>query len=315
MKKNLFYLTIVAIFTCFLLWMLFDPALTIETASEALLLFREKLFPSLFPFLVLGECLIILGIPTYLSYLLGKPFQSLFHLNGKSAFLVLMSMLSGFPSGPKYTKSLYEEGALSKEEGEKALYIVHFSNPLFILGTVFLVLQQRKVTYFVLISHILSNFLVAFLNRGRKKVEQEKRILLPRFISSKANELSSFGIRFLEAIQSAIYTMLFMLGSITFFMLASKMFTSSIENPILKSVITGILDLTSGIFSLQTKDLSLFLKGLFATIFLTFGSFSVHLQVLNVLKGSDLSYRPFLKGRMEATVFSILLYLLLFYFV
>ncbi len=309
MKKNFYYLTILSLFLCFFIFLLKERLVTIEVMQNALTLWRENLFPTLFPFLVLGEIFIALGIPGYLANFLEKPFQKGFHLSGKASFVLFMSLFSGFPSGPKYTRCLYEKKEISLEEANHLLFLVHFSNPLFILGTIYLVLQNRRIPFLILFAHIGSNFLVALVKRKRSSVLGQTTSLKQAW-KENITQFSSFGFSFLEAIQSAISTMLFMLGSISFFMLLAKMCTQWIQSPIIKSIFTGIFDLTSGIFSLKSANLSLFLKGMLATIFVTFGGFSVHLQVLNTLKGSMLSYKNFLKGRLLATLFAILLFLL-----
>ncbi len=311
MKKKLGYLTILIMFCFFLCFLLKERNTTLEVAQESLTLWRENLFPSLFPFLALGEILIFLGLPNYLATLFEKPFQMLFHLNGKASFLLLMSMLSGFPSGPKYTKLLFEQNEISKEEANHLLQLVHFSNPLFVLSTVAFVLRDNNLTLCVLFSHIAANFVLAFLHRGKAQKKTCQNASFPVIFKKKVQDFSSFGLKVLDAIQSALSTMLFMLGSVTFFMLLATMCTKLVPNLYLKSFLTGILDLTSGIFRLQAPGIIPLMKGLMATVFLSFGGFSVHLQVLNVLKDSTLSYGIFMKGRIEATCLAVMIFLLL----
>lgn len=43
-----------------------------------------------------------------------------------------------FPSNAKYTKELYLEGSINEHEASKILMFTHFSNPLFLLGTLFI---------------------------------------------------------------------------------------------------------------------------------------------------------------------------------
>ena len=76
-----------------------------------------------------------------------------------------------------------------------------------------------------------------------------------------------------------------MLGSITFFMFFSKLITSFLAlNPFLETIITGILDMTSGISLVGEINTTLYIKGMLVLTFITFGSFSVHLQVINNIK-------------------------------
>ena len=70
------------------------------------------------------------------------------------------------------------------------------------------------------------------------------------------------------------------------------------------------MDLTSGINLVPTLSISIELKALLMLIFITFGSLSVHLQVINAIKNTNLSYTNFFIGRILETIISIILFLL-----
>ena len=102
-----------------------------------------------------------------------------------------------------------------------------------------------------------------------------------------------------------------MLGSITFFMFFSKLLTSFLSlNPFFETVITGILDMTSGISLVPSINTTSYIRGLLVLTFITFGSFSVHLQVLNNIKEENLEYKYFFFGRVIETAIALLLYIL-----
>jgi len=69
------------------------------------------------------------------------------------------------------------------------------------------------------------------------------------------------------------------------------------------------MDLTTGISLVPTLDFSLKIKALMMLNFITFGSLSVHLQVINVIKKTDLSYYNFLIGRVLQSVIASILFL------
>ena len=114
-----------------------------------------------------------------------------------------------------------------------------------------------------------------------------------------------------NAINDAIKLLLFMLGSITFFMFFSKLIISTLHlNNFYSVITTGILDLTSGISMVNTLNISNYLQGLIVLSFITFGSLSVHLQVINNIKEQDLSYKYFFIGRIIETSLALVIYLL-----
>ena len=139
-------------------------------------------------------------------------------------------------------------------------------------------------------------------------------ILRPK--SSESFKISPYKANsFLEAlpnaINEAVKLLLFMLGSITFFMFLAKLISSFFNlNPFITTIITGLLDLTSGISLVGNLSLDLTIKGLIILSFITFGSLSVHIQVLNNIKEQDISYKYFLMGRIIQTALALLLYLI-----
>lgn len=287
------------------------PKFIIESGVNAITIFKEKLFPSIFPFFVLSFLMLNLGYGNYLSILFENIIYKLFHIRGQSAFVIIMSIISGFPSGPKYISKLYNSGQLSKDESNYLLLFTHFANPLFILGTVGGLLHNMQLAIIILFAQIISNFIIGILLRPKKEVIK-KTVMKSKLKTAYHNNDSSLLVALPDAINGAIEVLLFMLGSICFFMFVSKIATNIFHfSQITETVFTGILDLTSGI-SLASR--LLFPKKFVACLmlsFVTFGSFSVHLQAINAIRNTDLSYRYFFIGRIIQTAISLILFFIL----
>ena len=71
-----------------------------------------------------------------------------------------------------------------------------------------------------------------------------------------------------------------------------------------------LFDLTNGIVgcSLINND---FIRSLFILLFLSFGSFSIHMQVFEIIEDKD-SYLSFVKGRFIGSFISIICFIILF---
>ena len=105
--------------------------------------------------------------------------------------------------------------------------------------------------------------------------------------------------------------LLFMLGSITIFQIISQIITTNFPlNKLSQVLITGLLDLTSGISLVPTLNLNKILSAKIMLFFITFGSFSVHIQVINAIRKTDLSYMSFLIGRIMQSFIAIFLFTL-----
>ncbi len=301
MKKKYQELFAVLIILFLYLGIFINPSLIIESGISSINIFKNKLFPSIFPFFVLASLLLELGIATKISNKLNPIFKRLFHVEGNSSFIILVSIISGFPSGSKYVVESYKNKTIDKNTANYLLTFTHFANPLFILGTCGLILNSLSLAYKILVIQIVSNLILGIILRP-------KEIKTFKAINNYQNK--SFLEALPKAINDAIKLLLFMLGSITFFMFFSKLLTSFLSlNPFFETIITGILDMTSGISLVPNIDTTNYIRGLLVLTFITFGSFSVHLQVLNNIKEEDLEYKYFFFGRIIETSIALLLYI------
>ncbi len=302
MKRKYQELLAVLIILFIYLGIFINPSLIIESGITSINIFKTKLFPSIFPFFVLASLLLELGLATKISKKLNPLFKRLFHVEGNSSFIILVSIISGFPSGSKYIVESLKTKSISKDTANYLLTFTHFANPLFVLGTCGLILNSISLAYKILIIQILSNLILGIILRP-------KEIVFSKITNNPQNK--SFLEALPKAINDAIKVLLFMLGSITFFMFFSKLLTSTLSlNPFFKTIITGILDMTSGISLVNTINTTNYIRGLLVLTFITFGSFSVHLQVLNNIKEEDIEYKYFFLGRIIETSIALLLYIL-----
>ena len=302
MKRKYQELLAVLIILFLYLGIFINPSLIIESGITSINIFKTKLFPSIFPFFVLASLLLELGIASKISNKVNSLFKRLFHVEGNSSFIILVSIISGFPSGSKYVVESYKNKTIDKTTANYLLTFTHFANPLFILGTCGLILNSLSLAYKILIIQIISNLILGIILRPKKIISSKK-------INNYQNK--SFLEALPKAINDAIKLLLFMLGSITFFMFFSKLLTSFLSlNPFFETIITGILDMTSGISLVPSIDTTNYIRGLLVLTFITFGSFSVHLQVLNNIKEEDLEYKYFFFGRIIETSIALLLYIL-----
>lgn len=304
MKRKYHYLLgfIIILFSYFGIFCF--PNIMINSSINALLIFREKLFPSIFPFFVLSFLFINMGYPLILNKYFKNITRKIFHLSENTTFILLMSIISGFPSGAKYIVKDYNNNYITKEEGNQLLLFTHFANPLFVLGTCGILLNSKRLAYKILICQLLANIILGILVRPKNiTITKKKEVVFstPSLISILP-----------DAINEAMEVLIFMLGSITIFQFFTNcflLFTN--ESVFLKTIFTGIMDLTSGINLVPTLSISIELKALLMLIFITFGSLSVHLQVINAIKNTNLSYTNFFIGRILESIIAIILFLLI----
>lgn len=289
-----------------------------NTVSFSFHVWKDNIFPSLFPFFILSTLLIEYGFVELVSELLKPVMTRVFKIESKAAFIFVMSMISGFPSNAKYTKELYEKGIISSKAATKILTFTHFSNPLFILGTVsILFLNNKEIGLIILLSHYITNFIVGIIFRNFFQCQKEDtNISINRAIlamhQKRIHKNKQFGEIITEAITGAIQTLLLVLGTVTMFLIVSTILNQIFHfNKLEQGIVSGMIEMTQGLSYLCKLPISLKLKSIFSTMILSFGGFSVHMQVISILSGTKISYKPYFIARIiHAVISGILVYFL-----
>ena len=284
-------------------------------------IWKNNIFPSLFPFFLLSELLIQYGFVEFLSELL-KPFMNIvFRISSKTAFIFVMSTISGFPSNAKYTKALLEEGKITDQEATKILLFTHFSNPLFILGTVSITfLGNREVGLLILLCHYLTNLILGVLFRNYHPSPKENykvsfRKALDQMHQVRIHQKESFPTIFTNALNHSIQTLLFILGVTTAFLILTTLTLKQLPiSEVLKSVCNGMIEMTQGLKYISLLNIPLKLKGVLTVMILSFGGFSVHMQLIGILSKSKIKYFPYLTARLLHALIASLLFFFSFEF-
>ena len=147
-----------------MLLLLLFPNLCLQSAQHGLLLWFNKVLPSLLPFMIFINILVPLdGLNKLIAF--SSPIsQKLWHLPGHSFFAFIMGLIAGYPMGAKVVKTLYMEHKLTKEEAELTLCFSNNCGPLFIIGTVgTAMLSYTSLGYFLFFIHLLSAILISLL--------------------------------------------------------------------------------------------------------------------------------------------------------
>ena len=308
MKKISLNTIIILITSIILINVLLNRELIFNTISFSLNIWVKNIIPSLFPFFVLSDILINYGIIKYVPNCIKKTFSKLFNIKEDCLVIFLLSMLSGFPSNARNTKNMYQKGIITKEEAEHILIFTHFSNPLFILGTVAIFFLNNK-TYglIILISHYLSNIILGIILRNKSSYSPSNHY--NTFSPNRQN----FGIVLSKSIKSSIDTLLMILGTLTCFLIISTLIIHNLNlNNYNSTLIKGILEITMGLKDLSLLNINDIYKVVISSMFLSFGGLSVHMQVISELSDTDISYKPFIFGRFFHAIIAGLISIFLF---
>lgn len=315
MKKILSNVLLLLIMILISVEVLIESADVLESVKFSFNIWENSIFPSLFPFFVIGNILIDLGFPKLLGTLLKDVMYKLFKINGTGAFIIILSILSGFPSSAKYTKELYLNGEINDKEATKLLTFTHFSNPLFILGTLSITfLNNKEIGMCILISHYIGNLFIGLIFRnyyiskkGTTKVSLKNAIISMN--SSRTDK--SFGQMLSNAITSSISTLLLILGTVTIFLVLTTLINNNLSVSLYyKSIINGIFEMTQGLKYLSMLKIPLYKQALISVFFISFGGLSVHMQVLSIISDTKIKYFPYFISRiLHASISTIIFFI------
>jgi len=290
------------------------PKDTIDTVLFAINIWFYNVLPTLFPFFILSDFFINYGIVDLISEL-SKNIMRIFNLSGNCSFVLFGSIISGIPSGARYSKQLLDSNSITEDEANHLITFTHFANPLFIIGTIgSLLLKNVKLGYIILISHILGNIIIGFIFRNRIYIEKEDISLNKAFQAMHKKRISN-KYNFISILSNSIYNtidiLFLLLGIIIIFLLLSNVISKLIINENLLLVVKGIMEMTQGVKYVSLSNISLLMKTIFITFFISFGGLSVHLQISSIINESKIKYKNFLIARiLHSFISSILVYIL-----
>lgn len=313
--------TIIVLLACITSLLIF-PNLCISAAQQGLLLWFNKVLPSLLPFMILIHMLTGLDSLKSISKHASLITYKLWKLPGCTLFAFIMGLLAGYPMGGRIIKDLVITGNLTPKQGEKALCFCNNCGPLFIVGTVgTALLGDVKLGYFLLIIHILSATISSILLKPTFPSTTSKRT--PLQIATSSKTLSTL---FNEAVVNSMDTMTCIGGYIIFFSVISHLITDTyvlqwffklpiinqIPTSTLQAILTSILELSNGVNSLSQISSPYTLALLSAA--LAFGGLCIYFQTLYVLEGLTLSTKPYLLSKCLQAIISFLLTCVLYPF-
>ncbi len=305
MKKRLPVLLVLALFGA----MVLRSGDAAAGARQSLEVCARTLAPSLLPFFALSNLLSALGLADILSGTVGGLVQRLFHVSPAGAQAFLLGLSGGYPLGASVIADLRRTGRVDRAEAERLLAFCNNSGPAFILGAAGGVFQSPRAGLLLFITHVLAAVTVGVLLRGpAKDAAPAEKTAAPATIP--------LGRALTAAVSRAVTSTMTVCGYVVLFGALLGILTPLLSlPPLLRSAVTGFLELGGGISSLADMAPGPVPLAL-AAFMLGWGGVSVQLQTMGVLADTDISCARHLAGRalcgLFAAVFTFLGALILF---
>ena len=293
MKKNYKNNFIIILLITLLILYVINSNLIILSIIEYTKLFIKKLFPASFIFFIISSLLI--------DYSFIEKISKLLHINGANFYVIIMSMISGFPSGSKYIKDLYKRNIISLKTANYLIGFTHFPNPIFVLGSTPILFHNKNYSLYILISIIISNLIIGLITHPKEK----------NYIIYQNKEIKSFSTNLSNAIINSFKVMLLIYGTSIFFYLIITIINNYLKFNLYPYIIlNGLFDLTKGIFltSLINNDM---IKAILVILFISLGGISINMQVKSIISDTSISYKKFLISRIYQFIISLCIFLMI----
>lgn len=291
--------TALALYLIFLL--LRYPALSLEYASTGLMLWFQKMIPTLLPFMILSGIMIRMNLTEkFVSFI--HPFlHRLYGTSANGSYVILMGLLCGFPMGARIIGELYQAGKLSREESSRLLSFCNNIGPIYFLSFVVPTLAIEKPLLPVCIMYgvpLLYGIVIMRLH-----AVPAQNVSVQTTSAHIANKMS-----LLAAIDSSVISGLIGIaklgGYMVFFNLLNIAFVPFHNlSPAFLCLYNCLLEITSGI---DRGSHYLFYSIL---ILLPFGGFSCIAQTYSMIQHTDLSIRSYILHKIIQTAITALCYL------
>ncbi len=264
-------LPLLAVLCCFSALLLL-PEVSAQAARDAMLLCAQTLIPSLFPFFVLSSLLIACGASELLSALLSPLMRPLFGLSGAGAAALALGLCGGYPVGARTAAELVENGALSRDEGERLLAFCNNAGRVSARrvrrGRVFVEPRGRSAVLIHVAAALCAGLLIC---RALPPVPHGT-------YPHKSAKAQRFSTAFPAAVQNALTGCLNVSAFVVFFTVLARLLLHFLPEAFASSLpcalLLGFLELTSGVLSLPCSRAGF----LSCAALLGWGGMSVHFK-------------------------------------
>lgn len=313
MKARVSFFISVSLALCALLGLIICPTAAAGGAKSGLLLCSGVIIPSLFPFAVLSNVLMGLGLPQRLGKVFAPVTKRLFGVSGTGTTAFFLGIAGGYPLGAISVSELYAKGALQKKEAERLLGFCNNCGPAFIISVAgSAVFGSVKIGFFLYLIHVISAFLTGVLISGRHAGKTASPL------PAKSAGLSE---AFTDSVKRAAAAMVTVCGFVVFFsvlvgLLDEAGTLSSLSGAISvylktelhfsRSLLTGFLELGTGTSSLIGLSVSAVNLSL-CSLIIGWGGVSVHAQAAAVIREGGLSPARHTFGKLLHGVLSALI--------
>lgn len=297
MKK---YKSILSFFIIYIIIsMMIFPKVYISKTLEGISAWAFNVLPSILPFIFFTKILSATGMIEKWSSIFQKPCHHLYKTKPISAYVFLMSIISGYPVGAKMTADLYSNKQISKNDAVKMCSFCSTSGPMFIIGAIgTTMLKSTRLGYLIFLSHILGALLNGILYRNLKIKEDENFKVI-----NNNQQKFDFSSMVLDSVLSILSVGAII--AIFFVVITSLMPLINLLPQQFTGVLEGFIEITKGSIDISAS-LTPFFQVLGITFVVSFGGISGILQSYAMLDKINIPIKLLVLQKFTQALLSVL---------
>lgn len=295
MKK----ISVVLLLACFL-FTLMNGTLSFVYCKEALILWFEKLVPSMFITMILLRMMYQLHVFDFFRYRL---LARIFHIDEACMPLLFCSLLLGFPIGSQFIDEAYKRNEIEERGAKRLLYTCSLATSGFVImtcGVVFF--NSVNIGFLLYFAQLLCVFIFLLCTRHTPVIGYQIHSTPPSFMNALKNAILQSGLS------------LYMIGGYLMFFMSVMGVVFSIFPQNIALPLRILTEFSSGSVLLHQLSISTYYQLLCLSALIGFGGFCVHMQIFSMVSTCSINYSTFLKWRVLQGVLAPILFAILFLF-
>lgn len=270
--------------------------------QAGLLTCSNVVIPTLFPFMTLASFI----ASTDLADTISRPFSLItryvFRLPSHLGCIIIMSLIGGYPVGAKAISAQLEQGRIDEKTASRMLCFCCNAGPSFVISAVGVgIFKSFEIGVILFVCQALSSVIIGALFSLRQPVGA---------VSSAPKENTPYSTAFVWAVSGSVTGLLIICGFVVLFSALMRLFDALgvitalsgylgggiFSSELLYSLISGVLEVTSGCISLSAAGFSIASIGL-AAFLISFSGLSIIFQVKSYLFRYKINFGSFFISR------------------
>ncbi len=298
--KKIKYILLTIIFIVFII----NIDVVIESTRNASFVFFNKVFVSIFPFIILSDILYYFNYHIFLKDNIGFFISKIFRINSESSTIFLFSLFTSHPANAIYIKNMLDNNEISINNATNLLCYTYFPSISFVIGSVGIGLYNNyRFGLLLYLVCLINNILIGLYLRNKNDIN-----ICIGIRNNNSNILDTL----YNSIMKGINTSFIIFGNLIVFTIIINLIIKYFNiNTYILSIFSGILELTSGVISVSNINSSLNIKFCITAFILCFSGLSILFQSFTILSKYKINIKKILIIKLIFSIInSFLLYLL-----